>query len=120
MSLMTGSRKQGGSEAEAMKIHLDGEDYEYDMDEMTVQQARVIKVAFGFNLQQLQDEMASGNPDAISAVYWLMLAQSGVKADPKTVDFKITRFMKAIEDAWLAEHPEDADPKSGKLKTAKA
>jgi len=97
-----------------MKILFDEREYELDLDEMTVAQARTIMVAFGFTIKTLQDGIAEGNPDAIAAMFWLMLAQSGEKADPKTVDFKIVPFMAAIEAAWITEHPEDADPKSGK------
>ena len=87
-----------------MKIAYDGTDYEFDLDEITNKQAQVIYVTFErMTLLDLEAGLAAGNPNALTAIFWLMLTQSGVKIAPADVDFKIVKFGNAVQEAYNAD-----------------
>ena len=97
-----------------MKINFEGKEFTLDLDEISVSQAKVIKVHTGQTLKSLGDGMQEGDPDALRAVFWLMHVQSGVSLDIDRADFKIVKFLTALgeaisEDDDVAE--DEATPK---------
>ena len=86
-----------------MDVEYDGAKYTFDLDDITVQQAKNIHSAFGLTLMGLEQGLNDGHPDALTAIYWLMMAQSGQTANIKTLDFKIVKFAQALEKATEAE-----------------
>jgi hypothetical protein len=86
-----------------MEVLYEDQTYIFDFDEITVQQAKVIKVHCGMTLKGLEDGLADGDADALRALYWLMMVTNGEKANIDTIDFKIVRFSKAIQDAAAKE-----------------
>jgi hypothetical protein len=81
-----------------MKVTWEDKEYTFDLDEMTVAQAKTIKVHCGLTISQLNDGLwRDMDPDAVRAAYWLMHVQSGKKAlDIDRIDFKVVRFMEAL------------------------
>lgn len=86
-----------------MLVKWDGKDYTLDIEAITVSQARVIKRATQLTPLKLQDALGEADPDALAALYWLMLNQNGVAADIHRIDFKIVDFANAIDEALTAE-----------------
>lgn len=87
-----------------MQIHWQGEDFDFAIDEMTVAQAKVIKVHTGFTLRSLSEGINDGDPDALRATYWLMHAQTpGKTCNIDNVDFKLVEFINTLAEATKAE-----------------
>lgn len=87
-----------------MQIVFDGNEYVLDLDDITVAQAKVIKVHRGMTLKALSEGLNELDPDALVAVYWLMRIQSGdVGVDIDRADFKAIRFAEAVAKASEAE-----------------
>jgi len=86
-----------------MKLTDEGKEYTFDLEEITVQQARTIKSQCGITLLGLEEGLENGDPDALRAIFWLMLCQNGEPADIDRVDFKIVKFAKAMDIAAVAE-----------------
>ena len=94
-----------------MVIDFDGKSWTLDVDEIDVRQAMVIKVKTGYNLLEWLAALEKGDVDAAKALYWLMLAQNGVSADIDLVNFKIVKFISAVDKASKAERADgEADP----------
>jgi hypothetical protein len=97
-----------------MKIVYDGKTLDFDLEEITVSQATVLKRKLGLTLLALDKGLIEGDPDALRAVYWLIQEQSGNKVDIDLVDFKIVKLANAIQEAVEAEAAlaeEDEAPK---------
>ena len=96
-----------------MKILYEGETLEFDLEEITVQQATVLKRKLGLTLLSLDSGLIEGDPDALRAVYWLIRTQSGERLDIDEVDFKIVKLANAIQAAVEkeSEAAEDEAPK---------
>lgn len=82
-----------------MLVDYDGTEYELDLDEMDVKQARTIKVATGLTVMALQKGMLEVDPDALVGLYWYMMVSNGVKCDIRRVNFKVGKFANALSDA---------------------
>jgi len=101
-----------------MKINYEGEVLEFDLEEVTVQQATVLKRQLGLTLLGLDQGLVEGDPDALRAVYWLILEQAGGKrVDINEVDFKIVKLANAIQAAVEEEAAAEAEA-TGKQKAA--
>lgn len=85
-----------------MKIAFDGTEYDFDLDEITISQATTIKRKTGLSLLALERGMTEVDPDAMRAIYWLMLVQNGRSVDLDRVDFKPVLFSMALYDAIQA------------------
>lgn len=94
-----------------MKIQYEGQVLEFDLEDITVQQATVLKRKLGLTLLTLDKGLLEGDPDALRAVYWLIQEQSGNRVDIDTVDFKIVKLANALQEAIEAE-AEEADAKA--------
>lgn len=93
-------------------LHIKYEDKEYtfDLEEITLSQARIMKDRCDLTLMGLEEGLGNGDPDAMRAMYWLMKCQNGEPEDIDRVDFKVVKFARAIDAAQKDEVP-DADPK---------
>lgn len=95
-----------------MIVRFEDKDYEFDIEGMTVSEARYIKKVTGFSIRGLIEGMSEVDPDALVAAYWLMQKQNGVVVDMNKVDFALLKFGEALNDAFAAEDKENegADP----------
>jgi hypothetical protein len=101
-----------------MRVTYEGKEYSFDLEEITVAQARTIKTSCGLSLMALENGLTEGDADALRAVFWLMLCQNGENADIDRVDFKIVKFARAIDEAATAK--DDPGPKAGSAKSSPA
>lgn len=88
-------------------------EFHFDLDDMDVVQARYIKRNTGMTPKSMFDGLKEGDPEALVALYWLMLAQNGIAADINKLNFKLARFGEALNAAAEAEaeaKPEESDP----------
>lgn len=102
-----------------MKVNYEGEELEFDLEKITVRQAMVLKMKLGLTLLGLDEGLASGDPDALLAVYWLMRTHSGEKVDIDDLDFKIVTLANAIQEAVDAEEAAKAQEEEAKGKAPK-
>jgi hypothetical protein len=87
-----------------MKVEYEGKIYDMDLEEITVNQAKIIKVHTGLTLKGLEDALAEGDADGLRALFWLMLENSGEHQSIDSVDFKIVKFANAVQAATKAEN----------------
>jgi hypothetical protein len=99
-----------------MIVHFDDKDYQFDLDEIDVSQARYILRKFQMTLMDLEDGLERANPESLVALYWLMLAQNGTIVDPDKVNFKIVKFGMALKVA--ADKESEANPTEGAAEVA--
>ena len=100
-----------------MKICYEGEELEFDLEQITVRQAMMLKMKLGLTLLGLDQGLSTGDPDAMLAVFWLMKTQAGDKVDLDDLDFKVVKLANAIQEAVDREEAankeeEEADPKA--------
>lgn len=87
-----------------MQITFDGIDYEFDIEAMDRSEASYIYRQAGLTIGALIKGLADFNPDALDAVYWLMLKQNGQVRDiHKLPNYPIVKFGEAIAQAFEAE-----------------
>ncbi len=82
-----------------MKIKWEDKEYDFNLNELTVAQAKVIKVHCGLTLVGLEEGILAGDADALRAIYWLMKVQNGEQSNIDTNDFKVMPFLVAFGDA---------------------
>jgi hypothetical protein len=97
-----------------MEVVYEDKTYDLDFDEVTVAQAKVIKTHCGMTLKGLEQGLADGDADALRALFWLMVVNSGGQANIDTIDFKIVKFSKAVQEGSekeriAAEAKDEAD-----------
>lgn len=93
-----------------MNIKYEDKTYTFDLEDMDLVQAKVMKEAGFPSLKGFTDALAEVDLDALGFAFWLMLDQSGIKQDPKTLSFKPLKFLRAISEATAQS--EDS-PKEG-------
>lgn len=86
-----------------MKVEYDGQEYTLDLDEIDVKQARTMQTHAGLTLGTLGEKLNDMDTDAMTAVFWLMLQQSGKGMPFDQVNFKVIPFATAIGEAFEAE-----------------
>lgn len=86
-----------------MIVAFNNKSYILDLDEMNVEEARIIKKYAALTLKGLQDGLAELDPDAMTCLYWLMLRQAGEDHSIERVTFKILKFAEAVGEAQEAE-----------------
>ena len=97
-----------------MKVQWDGNEYNFDFDDLTVAQAKVIKIHCQLTLLSLVEGLKVIDPDALRAAFWLMHAQSGRTCNIDNVDFRIIDFANALRKAQEQEAEasgKEVDPK---------
>jgi hypothetical protein len=82
-----------------MKVDYEGEVLEFDLEKITVRQAMMLKQKLGLTLLGLDEGLATGDPAAMLAVYWLMRTLNGDKVDIDDLDFKVVVLANAIQEA---------------------
>lgn len=92
-----------------MLVHYEGKDYEFDIDDLDIVQATMLQRKYKLNLLSLQRGLLEGEPDALRAVYWLMLMQNGQRVNIDNVQFKIVKFANAIQEAVERENAASDD-----------
>ena len=103
-----------------MNVHFEDQDSVLILDDITVGQAKVIKVHRQLSMKAFTEGLQELDPDAMVAAYWLMQVQSGRSCNIDTVDFPLVKFASALGDAALAEKAaldaaENEDPKDGSV-----
>jgi hypothetical protein len=86
-----------------VNINYEGKDYGLDLDDVDISQATTIYRKFNLTLLGLEVGLREGNPDALRAIYWLMLSQDGQRVNIDNVIFKIVKFANALQAANEAE-----------------
>jgi hypothetical protein len=102
-----------------MEVIYEDKAYTLDFDEITVTQAKVIKTHCGMTLKGLEEGLADGDADALKALFWLMVVNTGETANIDTVDFKIVKFSKAVQEGaekerLAAEAKDEADAEAAR------
>lgn len=87
-----------------MLVHFEGRDYQFDLDDIDLAEARFIKRQSGLTLYKFQEGIIESDPDCLALAYWLMLKQNGEKMqDPSKMNFKVGQFSGAIGAAYAEE-----------------
>lgn len=102
-----------------MKIDYEGEELDFDLEQITVRQAMFLKTKLGLTLLGLDQGLSTGDPDAMLAVFWLMKSQGGTKVDIDTLDFKVVTLANAIQEAVDAEEAAAKEKNEAEGKTPK-
>jgi hypothetical protein len=109
-----------------MQIEYEGTSYSFDFDEVDVLQAKAIKASTRMTLAEWEAALKVADPDAIQALWWLILVQNGhnPKSDPASVNVKLTKMAKAFKAAAEAEgegaeqeNPTSLSPRSRRSNT---
>ena len=100
-----------------MRVEFQGKEYTLDIDEIDVAQSRHIYRKTGLSLLKLEEGLAEVNPDALVALYWLMLAQSGETVDMDKVNFPVVKFANALIEANKRENPTPEPDEDGQATT---
>jgi hypothetical protein len=90
-----------------MVIDYDGRQYDFDLEEVTLAQLTRAFKAYGMTLMELEVGMQLGNPNALRAAYWMMLAQNGENVGLDRLSFKPVKLAKSINAAFKAEKAKD-------------
>jgi hypothetical protein len=99
-----------------VQIDYEGKSYLFDFEDIDVLQAKVVEAA-GYRLDTLPDALERLEAGALQALWWLILAQNGVRCDIKKANVKFLKLAKAFAVAQAAEEaPEEAAPESPKAK----
>jgi hypothetical protein len=93
-----------------MIVQFEGQDWEFNLDDIDVVQARYIKRHTGLTIVNMEEGMGTGDPDALCALYWLMKVQNGKTTDINGVNFPILKFAMALVEAVKRE--EKSNPTS--------
>lgn len=91
-------------------VHFEGAEYNFDIQDLTLMQARIIKNQTGMSVRKLMDGLVELDPEALAALYWLMLNQNGKAVDIHKVNFKVMEFGKALDEAFTDDEEDEANP----------
>lgn len=95
-------------------VHFEDQDYNFDIEELSLSQARSIFRQTGLTVKGLMDGLSDMAPEALAALYWLMLAQNGQVTDIGKVNFKVMKFAEAMSKAFDDEKDDaEEDPTAG-------
>jgi hypothetical protein len=87
-----------------MQIEYEDSTYEFAFDDITLDQALIIKDKLKLTLVGIDEGIATGDPDALRAAYWVMLEQAGIKSDLMRVRFLPVKFRRAWMQSTLAAY----------------
>jgi hypothetical protein len=102
-----------------MQVEWEGDTYTFDLDEIEVEQACTIQDNWNLTLMGLDRGLNDGDPKALTAIYWLMHVQSGKALSVRGINFKVVKFLAAIQEAGERQEREEAE-KAKAEKKAKA
>ena len=83
-----------------MLVQFEGQEYQFDIEALDLSEARYIKRNAGLSIKGLMDGLSEMDPDALSALYWLMLKQNGQVQDIGKLNFPLLKFAEALGDAY--------------------
>lgn len=86
-----------------MLVHFDDQDYEFDIEALDLTEARHIKRQTGLTVKGLMEGLGEMDPEALAALYWLMLKQNGKVTDMHKLNFSVLKFGEAIGAAFEKE-----------------
>jgi len=93
-----------------MKILFEDKEYDFDLESLRLDEARIIKRRFNMTVRALMDGLSDMDPEACAAMYWLMLKQNGKLIDPDKIDnFPVLKFGEALIEAWEKENADDSE-----------
>jgi phosphoglycolate phosphatase-like HAD superfamily hydrolase len=95
-----------------MKICYEGKELNFDLEELTLEQATVIYKRLGLTLLDLDKGLIEGNPDALRAIYWMIVQNDDPNIQIEDVNFKIVKFANAVQEAVEKEQAEAAEKES--------
>lgn len=97
-----------------MIVNFDGKEYALDTEEIELGDAMLIKVKTGLALKPWQTAITNADPDALKALYWLMLKQNGINTVYERISFKVVKFYGAFAEAANAEAEAEAAAEEAK------
>jgi hypothetical protein len=99
-----------------VKIEFEGRTWEFDSEEITLQQAMTIQLHTGMSIGEWEDSLdlpedEHGNvqnpgPEwlkSLQCVYWLMKSQNGEKTPIADADFVLSKFLQAFGEGAQGE-----------------
>lgn len=86
-----------------MIITWDGRTWDFDPEQMDIQQGIAIFLAWGFTLEGYEEAAEHADPRALQCMYWLMLQQNGIEKPIKECNFDLVPYFMAIQEAQAAE-----------------
>ena len=99
-----------------MIIRFEGRAWEFDMEQVTLQQAMTVQLHTGMSIKEWEESLSPGEDEhgepkdpgpqwlkSLQCVYWLMKAQNGEKTPIADCDFVIAKFFEAMAEAYQAE-----------------
>lgn len=86
-----------------IKLTYEDQEYTLDIEDIDLRQAIIIKDKCDLTLMTLEDGLNNGDPQALKALFWLMMAQNGDEQDIDRVNFKIVKFARALDEAGRRE-----------------
>lgn len=94
----------------ALAIEYRGREYTLDLEEMTLEEGRVMEKHGVPNLMALEEGIGRGDVSALSVAFWIMLRQSG-QPDQRIdriegAGFMPIKFLKALIRATQDQAPE--------------
>lgn len=92
-----------------MIVQFDAAEYTLEIDQIDLNQAIYIKVKTGMSLSAWQQGIRDSDPEAIKALYWLMLSQSSKAVVWEKINCKVLPFISAFASASKAEKNDSED-----------
>src|ERR1700727_1056043 len=86
-----------------MKIEFEDRVWEFDPEQIDLQQAIAIQLTYGFTLNDWYEATEKADARALQCLYWLMLQQNGVIKPIKDCNCKIIALGEAFSAAQEAE-----------------
>jgi hypothetical protein len=102
-----------------MLVQFQDKDYEFEIEDIELSQARYIKRHTTLSVRALLNGLRELDPDCLAAIYWLMLQQNGTVVDIAKVNFPVLRFAAALGDAMSREKEETPTTPPEKAVTAR-
>lgn len=88
-------------------IRFEDGEYEFDFEKVSLPEYREIKRKLGLTIRTFMEGVELADPDAVTALYWLVLRTDGKHDDlvlADDLDFDVFRFL----EAWVAHEREKA------------
>lgn len=77
--------------------------YRFDPTEITVKEAAAIREFSGWNFSAWDTALREYDDRALTALMWVIRKHNGEQVDIAAVDFPMAQFIKAYEEALVAE-----------------
>lgn len=82
-----------------MRVLVDGDTYELDLDRLTIKECRELKrQSGGMTIEQFTGGLAKSDPDSVAALVWLAKRRNGEVIRFDDVDFVLDSFSIEFEE----------------------